>query len=300
MTLPPPPVPPTPEPTDAPLPSFGSAPAPQRSGLAITALVLGIVSVVLAVLPFVFGLAFPVAIAGAVVGIIALVRRKPPRGFSITGLVLSVVGFVIAVVVVIVTAVQLVSALDELDGTGFPGGSTSATATPLPLDDATAEAPAEESPAEESPAEEAPAEEAPSEEPPPAADDMTVGFGEALAYTDGVTLSVSAPTEFTPTEYAAGNDQAVDVVFTLSIQNGSDENLEPFTYAEVSSGGVEASRIFDTDGEAGDISTSPSTVILPGGSVTWKEAYSVADPASIVMQLSPSFDYQDAVFTNTQ
>ncbi|MWV48310.1 hypothetical protein GRS96_03345 [Rathayibacter sp. VKM Ac-2803] len=280
MSMPPPPAPPAqpaPEPNDAPLPAYGPPPAPARSGLAITALVLGIVSVVLAVLPLVFGLAFPVAIAGVVVGIIALVRRKAPRGFSITGLVLSVLGFLIAVVVTIVAVVQLASTLDDFDSSDFSAPSTSATAEPLPLD--------------EEPAEEAP---------PAATDDLTVGFGETFTYTDGVTLSVSAPAEFTPTEYAAGADQAVNVVFTLTITNGSAQNLDPFTYADVSSGGVEASRIFDTDGVAGDISTSPSTVILPGGTVTWKEAYSLTDPASIVMQLSPSFDYQDAIFTNTQ
>ncbi|KQQ06182.1 MULTISPECIES: DUF4190 domain-containing protein [unclassified Rathayibacter] len=281
MTMPPPPVPPVqpaPEPNDAPLPPYGSPPAPTRSGLAITALVLGVVAVVLAVLPFVFGLAFPVAIAGVVVGIIALVRRKAPRGFSIAGLALSVLGFLIAIVVTIVAVVQLATALDDFDASDFPEPTSSVSAEPLPFDD-------------ETPADDAP---------PAAADDLTVGFGDTFAYTDGVTLTVSAPEEFTPTEYAAGADQAVNVVFTLTIQNGSGQNLDPFTYADVSSGGVEASRIFDTDGVAGDISTSPSTVILPGGSVTWKEAYSLADPASIVMQLSPSFDYQDAVFTNTQ
>ncbi|WKK72894.1 DUF4190 domain-containing protein [Rathayibacter oskolensis] len=274
MTMPPPPAPPAPEPNDAPLPAYGTPPAPARSGLAITALILGIASVVIAVLPFVFGLAFPIAIAGVVVGIIALVRRKPPRAFSITGLVLSAVGFVIAVVVVIVAVVQLASALDELDGTGF--SESSETAAPLPLDEET------------------------TEEEPPAADDLTLGFGETLTYTDGVSLSVTAPTEFAPTEYASGADQAVNVVFTFTIENGSDQNLDPYTYAAVSSGGVEASRIFDIDNAVGDISTGPSTVILPGGSVTWQEAYSLTDPASIVLQLSPSFDYQEAIFTNTQ
>ena len=45
---------------------------------------------------------------------------------------------------------------------------------------------------------------------------------------------------------------------------------------------------------------SPSTVILPGQSVTWKEAWSVADPNSLTMQIAPSWDYENAVFTNIQ
>jgi hypothetical protein len=41
-------------------------------------------------------------------------------------------------------------------------------------------------------------------------------------------------------------------------------------------------------------------VILPGESVTWRTAWSVADPASLTMQVAPSFAYEDAVFTNIQ
>jgi len=90
------------------------------------------------------------------------------------------------------------------------------------------------------------------------------------------------------------------VVFQLTITNGSDENLNPVTYSRVASGGTEASAIFDSGNSMGDIGLGPTTVILPGGTITWLEAYSLTDPSSIVFQISPSFDYQDAVFTNQQ
>ncbi|AND16697.1 hypothetical protein C5C18_00450 [Rathayibacter tritici] len=75
-------------------------------------------------------------------------------------------------------------------------------------------------------------------------------------------------------------------------------NLDPSTYSRVASGGVEASRIFDAGNETVDVNTTPNTVILPGGTVTWTEAYSVADPAKVIVQIAPSFDYEDSVFTN--
>ena len=127
-----------------------------------------------------------------------------------------------------------------------------------------------------------------------------VAFGDAVTYADGVSISVSAPAEFVPSEYAAGADQGANVVFQLTITNGSDENLNPVTYSRVASGGIEASAIFDSGNSMGDIGLGPTTVILPGGTITWLEAYSLTDPSSIVFQISPSFDYQDAVFTNQQ
>lgn len=119
-----------------------------------------------------------------------------------------------------------------------------------------------------------------------------------MTWADEVSLSVSAAAPFAPGEYAYGADQAHNVVFTLVITNNSTEVLEPSTYARVSSGGAEASPIFDSGNPLGEIGSSPSTAILPGQTVQWLEAFSIADPASITFQISPSFDYEDAIFTN--
>ena len=138
----------------------------------------------------------------------------------------------------------------------------------------------------------------PTEETAP--DDGIFAFGEVKTYEDGVSISVSAPSPYTPTEYAAGADQANNVVFTLVITNGSDKPLEPIIYSRLSSGGVEGSTIFDSGNAVGEVSISPTTVILPGQTVQWLEAWSIADPASITFQTSPSFEYEDAIFTNIQ
>ncbi|AJM76874.1 DUF4190 domain-containing protein [Rathayibacter toxicus] len=90
--------------------SFGPPPsAPPRSPLAITALVLGIVAVVLSFLGF---LALPVVITALVVGIIAMVKKALPRGFSLAGLILGGVSFVLSLiftVLLVIGANNLVS-----------------------------------------------------------------------------------------------------------------------------------------------------------------------------------------------
>lgn len=125
-----------------------------------------------------------------------------------------------------------------------------------------------------------------------------LAFGDAMTWTDGVSISVSQPVPFTPGQYAAGATQATSILFTITLTNGSDANLEPMVYNRVSSGGVEASAIFDSGNPVGEIGGTPNTVVLPGQTVTWLEAYSVADPAVLTFQTNPSFKYEDAIFTN--
>ena len=117
---------------------------------------------------------------------------------------------------------------------------------------------------------------------------------------NGVQLSVSAPEPYTPSEFAAGADLPDNLVFTITIRNDSSENLEPTPFPQLSSGGQEASQIFDVSADGQEVSVPPTTVILPGQSVTWRAAWSVADPNALTMQVAPSFEYQDAIFTNIQ
>jgi hypothetical protein len=132
------------------------------------------------------------------------------------------------------------------------------------------------------------------------ADLSNLEFGSAATYRDNVSISVSAPAEFSPTEYAAGADQPAQVLFTMTITNGSEANLQPATYTRVSSGGVEASTIYDSGNPAGELLGGPTTVILPGGTITWLEAFSVADPSNIILQIAPSYEYTDSIFTNVK
>ena len=115
-----PPVPPVP-PQQAPgqgYPAYSAAPR-EPKGLAITAMILGIVAVVGALifgwLPFVGGIiTILVGAAAVVLGIIAL-RKKQSKGMSLTGLITGGVGVLIGIGIVITWAAVFSSVGSELD-----------------------------------------------------------------------------------------------------------------------------------------------------------------------------------------
>lgn len=72
-------------------------------GMAVTAMVLGIVAIVLCLIPFIGFISIIGGIAAVVIGIIALKKGKPGRGMSITGIVLGAIGAILAVIVTIVS-----------------------------------------------------------------------------------------------------------------------------------------------------------------------------------------------------
>lgn len=129
----------------------------------------------------------------------------------------------------------------------------------------------------------------------PPVENTNATFGSAVTYTDGVSISVSTPAPFTPSDTAAGMDQPNAVVFNVTMTNGSAENVDPFLYATASSGGVEASEIFDSEHNVGG---SPSTTVLPGQTITYALAFSVADPNQITLEIQPTFDHDAAIFTH--
>lgn len=75
--------------------------APRRgNGFAVTALVLGIIALVLAFIPVVNLVSFVLAALAIIFGIVGLVasgKRRSGKGMSITGIVLGAVAIVIAV-----------------------------------------------------------------------------------------------------------------------------------------------------------------------------------------------------------
>ena len=121
-------------------------------------------------------------------------------------------------------------------------------------------------------------------------------FGAVSTYDDGVSISVGAPTEFIPTDTHAGGTPGLKAYqFQLVITNNSSEPIDPFTYSMVSSGGVDAAAIFDS--EAG-LKGASTTTILPGQTIKWNEGFSLSDPEKITFSVSPGSRYKNSVFTN--
>ena len=247
-------------------------PASKTNVLGIVALAVAGVGFILAVIPFTFvvgAVLLPIALVLAIVALFLPGRKWP----AITALILAVVGGIVGTIVFVLVFVAgpVQQALEDegiIGSTAEPSESAEASES----EDATPE-------------------------PGPVGN---LAFGDTMVWEDDVSLTVSAPEPYTPTEFAAGADQANQLAFTMTITNDSTENLEPLVYTRLSSGGVEASQIFDVTADGTEIGVPPTTVVLPGESVTWIEAWSVADPDSLTMQISPSFDYEDAIFTNVQ
>ena len=254
-------------------PAAPAVPAPTPAPLAEKRKphVLSIIALVVAAVGFIFAcvpgalivgwILLPVGFVLSIVGFFL----NGSKWATITALVLSVVGTIVGFVVFFaVVSTSISSALDTTDGKPAPAATDAA------------------------------------ESDSDAADTKVVNpnFGDTFAYKDGVTISVSAPTPFTPGEYAYGADQASNVALTFTIVNGSTKNLDVLAFPTVTSAGVAASDVFDSDNAA--LSPAPPTsTVLPGQSLTWTAAYSIADPNSLQVEVTPStFAYDEAIFTN--
>lgn len=105
-------VPPPAEPAGAPATNPPAA-KPSKSAAAITAMVLGIVAIVISPMPIINNFAFILGIIALIFAIVALVGtskgRKSGKGFAITGLILSIVSLVI----VLATQATYAAVLDE-------------------------------------------------------------------------------------------------------------------------------------------------------------------------------------------
>ena len=126
-----PPAPPVPAagPTTPTAPPVTPAPTPPKSGIAIAALVLGIVAAVFAIIPGPSFGAFVPAILAAVLGIVALTRETPRRGFALAGIILGAVSLLVAIIVSIVAGAALTSRTSALDGGTNSGSASSSAAT---------------------------------------------------------------------------------------------------------------------------------------------------------------------------
>ena len=130
-----------------------------------------------------------------------------------------------------------------------------------------------------------------------ASGDDPLAFGDTAEWDDGITITVSEPEDFTPSEFATDTEGGDAVVFEITINNGTEENFDPSSvYPELQSGSSESSEIYDYD----QLGERPSTTLLPGREVAWKVAFEVDDPDDLVMALQPSFgfEYAEAIFTN--
>ncbi|TYL54003.1 DUF2510 domain-containing protein [Agromyces mariniharenae] len=247
---------------------------PPPNVVGIIALVVAIAGFVFAVIPDVMGVAWillPVAFVLSLVGLFARGAKWP----AITGLIISIVATIVGIVVFVNALIGSFGDVWDTIDEAIPD----ATDVPQPGDDAPFGEPEQ-----------------------PALPVENLAFGDTMTWDDGVALTVSAPEPYTPSPFAVGSTLADNVVFTMTITNNSTENLQPVPFPTLTSADQEASQIFDVgedlEGNGDDVGIPPTAIVPPGGSVSWRVAWSVADPASLTMEASPSFAYANATFTN--
>ncbi|GAA1984379.1 hypothetical protein GCM10009718_22190 [Isoptericola halotolerans] len=246
-------------------------PASEKKGLAIAALVLGILALLGCWIPFLNIGSAVLGLVGAVLGIVAVVQSSRGtaggKGMAITGTVLSVVAIVASVLITVATAAFFSSTYDEqlreleqsLEGAGVDPGA---------LDDLTSGA----------------------------SMGGVVSFDETFTYDDGLAITVSGPEEFTPGEYAVGADgEGTPMIFEISVDNGTDEVFEPsLLFPVVVSAGSESGLVYD-DG----VDTFASSSIQPGKVLSYTTAFMVADVDDVQLELEPGFmTYETLVVTN--
>lgn len=187
--------------------------------------------------------------------------------------------------ILIALAVAILTGCTQTDGEPTTTATTETDPTRIP--------PPSSEPKVPPPTTEAPE---PAEEPeaPPQPEYGEFG-GAGFTYDDGITLTITAPEAFTPSEYAfTGTDWPAYIRFDITLTNGTDVPFDPAgAYGTLSSGGQEGEAVFDTDN---GLDGTPMTPVLPGKSITWSEGYGVADPADLTFQVAPGFEHEPALF----
>lgn len=131
---------------------------------------------------------------------------------------------------------------------------------------------------------------------PPPVNDFIKQFGEAITWEDGLSISVSAPTEFVAGPYAAGVVEGwPQLAFEIVVTNGTDAVVEPFVFPSMTAAGESASSVFDS---GNGVSGPPSTSLLPGQTIKWIAVFSVAGTEDMTMDISPGLMYENGIFTN--
>lgn len=147
----------------------------------------------------------------------------------------------------------------------------------------------------------APAAETPAQA-PPTANNFIKQFGDVVTYDDGISISVSEPIPFTPSNLdympLAAGDTAV--VFKLVLTNNSAEPFEPGAVSQASSGGKPANMIADVGNtDYPQLGLFPTATVLPGQTIEWYVGFGISDPAKITFDVAPyPIGYEDAIFTN--
>ncbi|MFI5803095.1 DUF4190 domain-containing protein [Streptomyces sp. NPDC051561] len=233
-------------------------PAP-RNGMGISALVLGIVGALFGVVFFfLFWLTWLPALLAVIFGFVALGQVKKGvannKGVALTGLVLGVVGLLIAIGAGIFTVLLVKDVTDK------------AQDRILEIDrsaDKEADAQAKEA-AEEEAAEKA---------------RSSLKFGQTYTTANGLKVTVSKPAPFSPDDFANGHtkgNKAIEVSVKVVNSGGKKVDLQPGLPRVFDADGADAELVIDGSGRQ----IVMHGMLLPGRDMKGRYAYSLPPQAA--------------------
>ena len=123
-------------------------------------------------------------------------------------------------------------------------------------------------------------------------------FGQAFTWDDGLTLKVSRPKPFKPSEYAATTGKGQAIRFTFTVVNKTKKAYDPtLFYATLQSGNSEANEVFDSEN---GLEGSPQTKVLPGRETKFDMGWTTKNPKDLVLEVSPDagIEYESVIFTS--
>ena len=121
-----------------------------------------------------------------------------------------------------------------------------------------------------------------------------VSFGTTKTYEDGLSVTVSKGTSFTPSENAMADKAKAHLKYTITVVNGTGKVFDPSMFhASVQSSNIEGSQVFDS---GGGLAGSPSTKLLKGREAKFTIGFGVEDSKDVVMEVTPSFEHKSVLF----
>ncbi|CAM5586607.1 hypothetical protein GCM10010329_75930 [Streptomyces spiroverticillatus] len=252
------------------------APRAARNGLGTAALILGLIGALSGLIPLMFWLAGVLGLIALILGLTGNGRVKrgeaTNKGVTLTGAALGLVSLILSAVGAVLLFKAVDDGIKELDKTlsGQEATKKGGTADGAKSEDKAAGG----------------------EKAGKSDKDTALAAGDSAEYDDKLTVTVSAPTKFTPGEYAAGHTKGNKArLVTVVVHNAGTEKFNASTVmatARAGKDGTEAEQIFDE--KAG---TMFQGSILPGKKATVKYAFSIpADAKNLTVEIAPDFEHK--------
>lgn len=120
-------------------------------------------------------------------------------------------------------------------------------------------------------------------------------FGEAVPVSENLTVTISEPEEFTPSDTSFfSEDWDAFVKMDVVAENTGDEPLEAMSvYTRATTGSKEAEQVFDTEGGI----DMPTAVIQPGKTLEFTIGYGVITGEDFVLTVEDMMDFSGNAVT---